>query len=478
MHIDNPFIYIFDNSDKTPFKNTYDFVQIIDNTKGQIIDFNKWIESINGRDEAVGKSNNYASAKHCYTIDKCIELIKNPFVLLDSDVLIKRNFADLCDESCIFSGEPALTGASKKRVLPFICYINAPMCLANHIHYFSQERMHGLNKGKTQNLYDTGASFYEDAHYLKHKVINHKDYVVHLKAGSWNGKKTDNLTADEWLNKYRLLWNTEEKEETPKAKETVISKDLTGIDNNTNNKVIYTCITNGYDTLDEKPFICNGFDYVCFTDNPSLESKVWQIRPMPKETEDIPSHKKQRFVKINPHKVLPEYDISVWVDGNIHIDGDINDLLSNETIIIPQHPKRDCIYDEMTACFNLKKDTMGHMLPQISRYKKENFPEKYGMVQSNIIIRKHNTDECKKVMNLWWKELSNGSHRDQLSFNYCLWKYQDVKVKLLDKFIYKSKYFKLSTHKKNNGLKNKYSYNPTNHKDLTKKIRIKRRGAF
>ena len=467
MHIDKPFIYVFDNSDKTPFVNTHSNVQIIDNTKGQIIDFNEWLNSIKTKDERVGKVNNYGSAKHCLTIDKCIEILKRPFVLLDSDVLIKRNFSDICDESCIFSGEPSVTGYSKKRVLPYICYINAPMCLANNIHYFSAERMHGLNKGKVQNLYDTGASFYEDAKHLKHKIINHNKYVVHLKAGSWGSNRKEQISADEWLDKYKLLWETEEDE-------------YQLIEDTNNSKVIYTCITNGYDALDEHPYICKGFDYVCFTDNPSLESKIWQIRPMPIETENIPSNKKQRFVKINPHIVLPEYETSVWVDGNIHVNGDINELLSNESIIIPQHPKRERIYEEMEACLHFKKDSMENMLPQITRYKKENFPPKYGMVQSNIIIRKHNNDDCKRLMNLWWEELSKGSHRDQLSFNYCLWRNEDIKIKLLDKLIYKSKWFTLSFHQNKNKPNGKYTQNPLKHGVTTapKKIRVKRRVSF
>ena len=44
-------------------------------------------------------------------------------------------------------------------------------------------------------------------------------------------------------------------------------------------------------------------------------------------------------------------------------------------------------------------------------------------------------------METWFNELKDNSHRDQLSFNYALWKNSDVKIKYLDKFIYKSKYF-------------------------------------
>jgi hypothetical protein len=41
----------------------------------------------------------------------------------------------------------------------------------------------------------------------------------------------------------------------------------------------------------------------------------------------------------------------------------------------------------------------------------------------------------------WFEELKNGSHRDQLSFNYTSWKNKDIKVTYMDKFIYKSEFF-------------------------------------
>ena len=52
-------------------------------------------------------------------------------------------------------------------------------------------------------------------------------------------------------------------------------------------------------------------------------------------------------------------------------------------------------------------------------------------------------------MEKWWEELKNKSHRDQLSFNYVVWKLQTDIVSYLDKNIYKSEYFKWNPgHKK------------------------------
>ena len=61
-------IYIFDNSDKLPFTYKKDNIKVIDNTKGQVIDFNKWLQNFPNRIKSVGRNNFYASAKHCVSV--------------------------------------------------------------------------------------------------------------------------------------------------------------------------------------------------------------------------------------------------------------------------------------------------------------------------------------------------------------------------------------------------------------------------
>ena len=103
MHVNDAYIYIFENSDKDKFINTFDNVKIFDNSEGQIINFEKILEQ--HPEHYKGTLNNYASFKHCISIQKCIELIDENFVLLDSDVLIKKDFSDLYQEDNIFVGD-------------------------------------------------------------------------------------------------------------------------------------------------------------------------------------------------------------------------------------------------------------------------------------------------------------------------------------------------------------------------------------
>lgn len=425
LFVKDAIIYIFDNSNEKPFNAKFDNVTVFDNTKGQIINFDKWLEKYPNKNKSHGRVNKWGSAKHCYSVEKCMELIDDNFVLLDSDVLLKRDISNLfIDDAIYVSHIVTQPNSSIKRVTPFICFINVKMCKEYDVHYFDDNHMHGLWKSGISDRYDTGAAFYLNSSKHKHIDINYDDYIVHYGHGSWkkNGC-TPKYNATEWLRIHKRYWSMEK-----------------------NKKVVYTCITGGYDTLIDPKWISEGFDYICFTDNADIKSDVWQIRPLPKETEGLSNVKKQRYVKINPHKHLSDYDLSIWVDGNVELKGNLNDFVKETikddcSVYVPKHPSRNCIYTEARIVLRMKKDKFENIDPQIKRYEKEGFPKNNGLLQSNIMLRKHNKKDCIKLMEFWFNELKDGSHRDQLSFNYASWKNNDVKVIYMDKNICKSKYF-------------------------------------
>ncbi len=431
LFVKDAIIYIFDNSDKDPFTAYFDNVLVLDNTKGEIIDFDKWLDKYPYRNVSHARVNNWASAKHCYSVQKCMELIKENFILLDSDVLLKKDISDLYDEKNVFVGNTEFW-RTKRRAIPYVCFINVKQCDKNSVKYFNENRIFGL--AKSGENYDTGASFYEDISSKKLNIrkIDLSDYIVHYKAASWleDAKKHHGYrprkTCNEWIENNKKYW---------------YKKDMVHGD-----KVIYTCITGNYDNLIDPQYITEDFDYVCFTDNTNLKSNIWDIRPLPKEVEELSQVKKQRYVKINPHLLLNDYKLSIWVDGNVIVRGNLNNLLDGVikddcSIYVPQHPNRKCIYAESEAVIAMKKDTREIIKPQLDRYKEEGFPKDFGLLQSNIMIRKHNEKDCIKFMEEWFSEVKNGSHRDQLSFNYVQWKNQDIKVEYLDKKIYKSEWF-------------------------------------
>lgn len=213
--------------------------------------------------------------------------------------------------------------------------------------------------------------------------------------------------------------------------------------------VVYTCVTGGYDKL-IPPKKTDGVDYICFTDNLEIPCMGWLLRPIPEELSGLTKVKQQRLVKVLAHRYLSDYDISIWVDGSVEVKGNVKEFISSfiydgHSIFIPRHPARSCIYKECIAVKSIRKDTTDLPEKQMKKYKSEGYPEANGLVQSNIMVRWHNDEECKKVMEIWGEEIRNFSHRDQLSFNYALWKSKSTCFKYLDKKTCNSKYFYWNT---------------------------------
>lgn len=198
-------VVVFDNSDKTPFENTFDNVVVVDNTKGQVVDLDAMIQSYPDRIENNGS--NFGSARHCRSVDACLDLFPEGFLLMDSDVLVKKDITPFFDASCVWSGlvndQKSRFNVAIPRVLPFICYLNAPLMRKHGIRYFNGEKMFALNDRMPDKSYDTGAWFYEDCN--NHNLVgNHiciLDYIIHFDHGSWLDR-----SSGEWLEEHRELW--------------------------------------------------------------------------------------------------------------------------------------------------------------------------------------------------------------------------------------------------------------------------------
>ena len=227
-----------------------------------------------------------------------------------------------------------------------------------------------------------------------------------------------------------------------------------------NKKVIYTAIFGGYDNLTEPSFIPEGWDFICFTDS-DIKSNLWDVRKVKPLYKD--STRNARKYKVLPHRFLSEYDVSIWVDGNILVRDNLNELVNNHlqdcNIAMMNHNKnvldpRDCIYEEAQTILyfgqknNNYKDNPNLIISQMEKYKNENYPQKNGLAVTMEVLRRHNEKDVIDTMNLWWDEIKYGSKRDQLSFNYCAWK-TNLNFKWMEGDSRNNKYFlNMGKHKK------------------------------
>ena len=186
-----------------------------------------------------------------------------------------------------------------------------------------------------------------------------------------------------------------------------------------NKKVIYTCIVGDYDTLKEPLVKTEGWDYICFTDQ-DFKSDNWKIVKLGRS--DV---KEQRRKKIYNEYILNAYEASIWLDGSMYINTDLDKFVlenCNSDFSLMKHPSRNCTYHEALACLQLNKDSKETIEQQVKGYKEEGFPSNEGMVATGVMYRKH-TIEVKRLLIRWWMQVCEKSKRDQLSFNYVVWKH-------------------------------------------------------
>lgn len=196
----------------------------------------------------------------------------------------------------------------------------------------------------------------------------------------------------------------------------------------------FTCITNNYDDLKDPLVITPGWEYVVFSDK-YLKSDVWNC---------IVTEKHNREIKIKPNTELHK-NLTLYVDGSIHIIGDLNEFCSE----VPnwwsmwKHPHRDTLKQEARAVVKLKGMNKELVRQQMYRYSKAGFRD-IGLAACGVLLRDLSDPDVVKLCNSWYDEWLNSCGRDQLSCPYVFWKH-GYKMDLFGNEVF-NKYFKWGKH--------------------------------
>jgi hypothetical protein len=165
-----------------------------------------------------------------------------------------------------------------------------------------------------------------------------------------------------------------------------------------------------------------------------------------------------------PHRFLSEYDVSIWIDIEVKITKDIDNLveeyLSESNLAILNHELcgrsvtgdlnvRKCVYEEARFIKWLGdnnpkkqyKDNIDIINKQVEEYKLDGYPENNGLARTTVIFRRHNEEDVVKQSEFWWEEMKYGSKRDQIGFNYSAWK-NDLKFEYIQEDIDDNQFFK------------------------------------
>lgn len=184
--------------------------------------------------------------------------------------------------------------------------------------------------------------------------------------------------------------------------------------------VVYTVVNNGYDVILPPKTKSKAAKYVAVTDG--FAPHPWEVRSPPEPTKN---HKMDsRRWKLNSHILFPDADWTIYLDGQLQLIVDPEILIEecrswgDGSLYLFRHQDRDCLYKEATEVARIGKDKQENFSSQIERYKSCGLEEDYGLYLGGMLIRKKS--KCNEFNEMWWDEVSKGSHRDQISLPFCL----------------------------------------------------------
>lgn len=202
--------------------------------------------------------------------------------------------------------------------------------------------------------------------------------------------------------------------------------------------VVYTIVVGNYDEVTQPLVIDNRFDYVLFSDTHNENSiGVWDVRPIDYKTDN--NFIKSRFPRLQPEKVLAEYDAWLYIDGTLQITSQIIydrciDLYERGIeFAANKHHCRDNVYEEISAIIR-DEGKEPHDYDCLTWYwylKEQGYSDENhiyaNFYESGIIYRTH-TGNVQQMNDIWWDScINHGVRRDQFSLPFALWKVPSIK---------------------------------------------------
>jgi len=187
---------------------------------------------------------------------------------------------------------------------------------------------------------------------------------------------------------------------------------------------VYTALFGRYELLNPQPAAQGGHDrWICFTDDPELESDDWHVVVVEPEF-ILDPHRSSRHAKMLGHPLVREFEASLWIDNSVVLDDDpramVSEWLRDNNIAFASHSYRLTLLDEFLVVLDDELDDPSRVIEQLEHYARvrphvlEERP-----FWGGIIARRH-CPEVALSMEVWWNHLLRYSRRDQLSLLYAL----------------------------------------------------------
>jgi hypothetical protein len=185
---------------------------------------------------------------------------------------------------------------------------------------------------------------------------------------------------------------------------------------------VYSAIFDNYDDIRVPLVVDPELDYLLFVDEWIVEAPPPWILVRGTTLEDGPLA--ARYIKTHPHIVLPDHEISVWIDAAFQIRNvqysRLESLLGKRSIAAFPHPDRDCAYEEAATVRQLGLASTEAVDRTTRALRSEAYPEHAGLTAAGFLVRRHRDASLVAAMDDWWEMIRTLCVRDQISVNLAL----------------------------------------------------------
>ena len=143
---------------------------------------------------------------------------------------------------------------------------------------------------------------------------------------------------------------------------------------------------------------------------------------------------KARYLKSQTHRFLPDYDMYIWLDGRVKVEGNnfaqsFLEQIEGRDLAIYKHFERDNVYQEMDYINNEMLKGSQYLLTRYANqqvmkealfYKEKGLPNDFPLFMGGFFARRNNkkTNDC---FDEWWRRIVEFSYSDQTMLSHVVW---------------------------------------------------------
>ena len=194
----------------------------------------------------------------------------------------------------------------------------------------------------------------------------------------------------------------------------------------------------------------DGADFYLVSDRRYEVESGWRQVRAPFHHED--PRRKARFVKLNLPTFFSDYEWVIWIDGNVMMCQNPESILASLgsddfDFATFSHPDRKGLIAEAAKCVQLGKDDMRTMAAHLDANQTHSAFRGSGLFETMVMVMRPNADSVRKMCSIWWRMLSRGSKRDQMSLPLAVADTPDLRLKPLPDTIELTPYFARTRHR-------------------------------